>query len=279
MKMILRRVTASDAREAADFLDGRTLVLRWLVAFLRNYTRLPDEEEHNWSIWRGDRVDPPGLACVAAHFFHNGTTYLAADPDADGEALEDLLDAELLPEKVLGDEALLTRWRREHRWLEERASAWRRILVLGSTEGGAEPAGFRAAVARDLPVLEEFGGLLEVESGEEHARDFATLIQHGLVFVLEREGRIGGFVRSNFSDGRHVHAGGLYVHPLYRGKGFGTALARGLAARVASTSGVRVILDAYEDNERAVRAYRRAGYEILGAGLEGRFDEGSWQGG
>ena len=36
------------AAEAADFLDDRTMVLRWLVAFLRHYDKIPEESLSSW---------------------------------------------------------------------------------------------------------------------------------------------------------------------------------------------------------------------------------------
>lgn len=281
MRMILRRITAADAREAAEFLNSRTLVLRWLVAFFQHFGALPDDEEPYWSLWRGDACDDAGLQCVAAHFYQNGTTYVCADAGADLSSIEDLLDEELLPEKLVGDASLLERWRSESPGLEARASEWKEIIVLESPTSAAQPAApteFRIATPADLPVLLEYGRLLETEIGAAYASDFESLVEHGLVFVAEAGGCVQGFVRSNFSDGRFVHAGGLYVHPLYRGKGVGALLAAGLAAQSWKDLGARVVLDAYSENRVAVKAYEQAGYSRIGLGLEARFEDGAWEG-
>lgn len=281
MKMILRRIAAADAKEVAGFLDSRALVLRWLVAFFQHFEELPSEEERYWSLWRGDACDATGLQSVVAHFFQSGTTYVCAEPTADLPTLEDLFDEELLPEKVVGEAGLLDRWRVGFPGFTARASDWKEITVLESTlEPGcrAEPPGFRGATLSDLPALEQYGQLLEAELEQEFARDFRSLVEHGLVFVVEEGGRLKGYVRSNFSDGRYVHAGGLYVHPLYRKSGVGRSLARGLAVRALGELGARVILDAYAENMAAVRAYEHAGYACVGHGLEARFGDGAWRG-
>lgn len=281
MSLSLRHLTAAEASEAADFLDSRTMVLRWLVALFRHFAALPPGEECCWSLWRGDAMgSPPLIRAVVAHFFQNGTTYLAADDSADLGAVEALLDEELLPEKIVADSATLERWRDASPAFSRLVSRWRGLQVLRSGAGGemTVPQGFRLATPGDLPVLGAFGHLLDVELGGFCGHDFASLVQHQLVFVVEREARLQGFVRSNFSDGRYVHAGGLYVHPLYRGRGVGRALAAGLAASVRRIPGVEVLLDAHADNRAALRAYEAAGYVLAGEGLEACFDEGVWQG-
>jgi len=280
MKMNLRRITAKDAREAADFLDSQTITLRWLVAFFQHFDELPEEEQSYWSLWRGDAGGGQGLQCIAAHFFQNGTTYVAACPGIDLDPFEALLEEELVPEKLVGDSSTIESWREASTQLAPRVARWRVINVLRSrvTSGLGEPAGFRLASRSDIPVLEEYERLLETELQEEHARDFESLVEHNMVFVVEREGRTQGFVRSNFSDGRFVHAGGLYVHPLYRRKGVGRELASGIAVRVRRTLGVDVILDVYEENTAARHAYESAGYERAGAGLEAQFEDGAWGG-
>ena len=281
MRMILRRITAADAPAAGEFLESRTLVLRWLVAFFQHFRALPAEEEPYWSLWRGDGFGADGIQCVAAHFFQTATTYVCAEPTCDLSTIEDLLDEELLPEKVVGDRATLDRWRAERPSFANRVSEWKDIVVLENRSCEEMPGGtplFRRATTADLPVLEQYGHLLETEVGEEVPGDFESLIEHGLLFVAEDGGCVKGYVRSNFSDGRFVHAGGLYVHPLYRGKGVGSALARGLAAQVRRETGACVLLDAYGENLAALKAYERAGFLRVGSGLEARFEEGVWEG-
>ena len=107
-------------------------------------------------------------------------------------------------------------------------------------------------------------------------KHFESLVEGGLVFVIEEDRRVKGYVRSNLSDGRYVHGGGLFVHPLYRGKGIGRALALGLALRVRADSGAALVLDVNRENEAAARAYRAVGFRKQGAGLEVRFPHRAW---
>ena len=292
VSLYLRRIVSADREPVAGFLDERTTVLRWLVAFFRHLDDLPEEEEPYWNLWRDDAgrgtggggtCDPPRL--VAAHFFRTATSYVCADLGANPgtvlRSLEHLLEEDLLPERLVGDGELMERWRAASPAFFERASGFEAIDVLvsgGDAAHGGEPSGFRAAQRGDLPILDEYGRLHAAESREEFLGEYESLVEHGLVFVLEEEGTVKGLVRSNLSDGRYVHAGGLFVHPLYRGKGVGRALARGLAARVRAAGGSAVILDAYRKNESALRAYLAAGYREIGTGLEARFDEGAWGG-
>jgi ribosomal protein S18 acetylase RimI-like enzyme len=84
-------------------------------------------------------------------------------------------------------------------------------------------------------------------------------------------------IRSNLSDGRFVHAGGLYVLPDERGRGAGRGLALGLAREVERVPGAVALLDCDARNESALRAYRAAGYRKVGEGLEVRFPEEAWR--
>ncbi|HVR75966.1 MAG TPA: GNAT family N-acetyltransferase [Planctomycetota bacterium] len=274
--MHLRRITAGDRDLVVGFLDRQTMALRWLVAFFRHRDLLPGEEEESWSLWRDEGPELEPISFVAAHFFHTATTYVCASEGVESSAMEVLCEEELLPERVVGDATPLQEWRDASPAFRARETGLREIEVLASGGGEEAQAGFRAAFDADIPVLEEMARLHAAESGEEFHRDFESLVEHGLVFVIEEGGRVKGYVRSNFSDGRFVHAGGLYVHPLYRRKGLGRALARGLSRHVREKDGVPVVLDVYRENGAALKTYGRAGFRKIGAGLEVRFDERAW---
>ncbi|MGZ8216472.1 GNAT family N-acetyltransferase [Methylomagnum sp.] len=83
---------------------------------------------------------------------------------------------------------------------------------------------------------------------------------------IEAGGRAIGFLAYRVeSDGPRLRLGKLYVLPEYQGRGVGAwALARVKA--IAGALGVREIyLYVFRRNERAVRAYRRAGFVIARA--------------
>jgi len=280
--VFLRRIAPADHGAIAAFLDERTLALRWLVGFFRRQDLFPEEESERWSLWCG--VDAEGkLSCVAAHFFPLATTYLAAEAGAaDLSGLGALLEEELLPERIVGDSGAMAALRGALPEVFERAAGERRTFVLaymadaGASSAGAEGT-FRAAMPSDLGILEEYGRLFAAETGDDPGFDFETLVEHGLVFVVEREGKIAGLIRSNVSDGKYVHAGMLYVHPRWRSRGVGRELARGLGEWIREREAATAILDVREDNPAALRAYEAAGYGRVGEGLELLMDEEAWR--
>jgi GNAT superfamily N-acetyltransferase len=273
----LRRITPRDHERIAAFLDGRTMILRWLVAFFRCQNVFPEEEREHWSlsVEVADRDARP--VCVVAHFFPTATTYLAVAEGADVGAVESLLAEDLLPERIVGDTGDMERLRVSLPGLFEKAEKVVDLDVLAFEGAAKAPSGFRPATMADKETLEEYARLFSIESGEEMPADFDSLIEGRLVFVHEEGGKVQGVVRSNLSDGKYIHAGGLYVHPRYRGKGVGRALAAGIGVWVREHEGAVAILDVDRDNAPAVRAYDVAGYRKVGEGLELKMAEGSWR--
>lgn len=274
--MKLRRIQPADSESVADFLDSGPLIHRWLVAFFRHQDVFPEEEEPFWSLWWGGQEEDGPPSCVVAHFFQTATTYVCAAADCELAPIERLCREELLPERIVGSLEHVGQWRDASPGFFERASGFTDIDVMVFEGGGDAPPNFRVGTEDDLASLEAYGELYAAESGDEFIRDFESLVEAELVFVVEEEGRLEGYVRSNLSDGRYVHGGGLFVHPLYRGKGVGRALALGLGLRVRADSGVTLILDVNRENEAAARAYRAAGFRKKGEGLEVRFPERAW---
>ena len=281
--VFLRRIAPGDHGAIAAFLDDRTLALRWLVAFFRRQDLFPEEESERWSLWCGVEGEE-NLSCVAAHFFPLATTYLAVEAGAaDPSGLGALLEEELLPERIVGDTGTMEALRGALPDVFERAVGERRTFILAwtasdraSSDARAEGT-FRAAARADLGILEEYGRLFAAETGDDPGFDFETLVEHGLVFVVEREGKVAGLIRSNVSDGKYVHAGMLYVHPRWRFRGVGRELARGLGEWIRDREGATAILDVREDNPAALRAYEAAGYGKVGEGLELLMDEEAWR--
>lgn len=81
-------------------------------------------------------------------------------------------------------------------------------------------------------------------------------------WIESRENRIGFLAYRVETDRRRLHLAKLYLLPEYQGQGIGAeALARMQA--VAARTGLREIyLYVFRKNEKAVRAYRRAGFVI-----------------
>ena len=87
-------------------------------------------------------------------------------------------------------------------------------------------------------------------------------------FVFEEEGNLAGYAMvaksySTEAGGKCIWVEDLYLSPAYRGKGAGTAFLTFIAQRYAGQA-VRLRLEAEPENDRAIRTYRSAGYEILG---------------
>jgi ribosomal protein S18 acetylase RimI-like enzyme len=237
----------------------------------------PEEEEPFWSLWWGARQEGGPPSCVVAHFFQTATSYVYAGPDCELAEVEPLLREELLPERLVGSLEQMGKWREASPGFFERASGCMDMDVMVYEGEGEAPPNFRAGTEKDLACLDAYGQLYAAETEDEFVRDFESLLEAGLVFVIEEEGLLLGYVRSNLSDGRYVHGGGLFVHPKHRGKGVGRALALGLGLRVRADSGATLILDVNCENEAAAWVYRAAGFRKKGAGLEVRFPDGAWK--
>lgn len=274
----LTTLKPAEAFAAADFLDSRTWILRWLVALLRHYEEMPEDAMAYWRLlW--DR----GREGLLAHFFHNGTTYIFGQEAFDWAAAAGICTTDFLPERIIGDRGVVERWRAQVPELFEGAQSTHELDVLALDPEARElprtaPEGFRVANAEERSLLEEYERLHCQEVGLEPVEvDFKSLIENQMAFVVEDRGQVAGCVRSNLSDGRYVHVGGLYVHPRHRGRRLGQRLAVGVAWWVQKHDRAKALLDAYADNTAALRIYEQAGYCKVGEGLEVRFGESTWQ--
>ena len=275
---MLERVGPAEAAGAAEFVGRTSLALRWLVAFLQHLSGLPEESQAYWSLWQEGRSGRPECRAVLAHSFARGTSYLSATADLDPGEVEPLLRDELLPERLVGDAEGLEAWERRSKGFFRRARRRDELVVLALPPGPAaaarDPGGaFRAARPADEPRLRELERLYAGEMGEEEPdSDLGTLIRSDLVFAIEAGGEVAGMVRSNVSDGRYVHLGGLYVHPDHRRSGLGAGILAGLAARL-HRSGLTALLDTSRANAPAIGASKAAGYREVGRGLTYVFPE------
>ena len=86
-------------------------------------------------------------------------------------------------------------------------------------------------------------------------------------FVVEREGRIQGFYRTVRQEGRARHVaslGPLAVAPEARGSGLARSMLETAIARLHAEGVVRVELMLEADNPRALKFYRKLGFELEG---------------
>lgn len=272
---------SESASRAADFLEGRSMTLRWLVAFLRHIDRIPPESLSNWRLyWR----DEPGASCVLAHSFRNGTTYVCAEDGFDFESLRSMFHEDLLPERIVVDRNTAEAWRGSSpdmldsagRSLELQVLAKPRDAGMGA-DADASGGSFRTARADEAGALRQLEEMYCREVGLEEIRDFDSLIEAGLVYVVEVDYKLAGYVCANLSDGKYVHVSGLYVAPAHRGSRLGRLLATEIARRIADEHGAEALVDVYSDNAPAIRTYLKAGYVVVGEGLEARYHSDMWR--
>jgi ribosomal protein S18 acetylase RimI-like enzyme len=284
---MIRPVTLSEIPRLADFLDRRTLANRWLVAFFRHFPEIPPESAPYWGLWTetGGSGNDPASPCTAllAHHFRTSASYVVLDEGFDSKGIEALLGEEVLPEMLIGDGPEIREWESRSPEFFARAVGREELAVLefrAPQSVIAQPGcpGFRPARGADEPLLREFEALYARELGEEEVEsDIGSLIARELSFVIEEDGQVAGTMRSNLSDGRYVHVGGLYIHPRFRGRGLGTRLLAGLCERIQRSEAVSVILTADRANRPAMAVYDSVGFREIGSGLLLRFTEDAWR--
>lgn len=140
----------------------------------------------------------------------------------------------------------------------------------------------REATEEDLKILLEFEqGIVFAErpfnstliDGEIHYYDLLQLIksEEALVLVTEEKNEIiaSGYTRikktendySNFDE--YAYLGFMYVKTEHRGKGVNKLILDELIGWAKSKNISEVRLDVYSQNESAVKAYEKAGFESL----------------
>lgn len=91
----------------------------------------------------------------------------------------------------------------------------------------------------------------------------------GRVWLLTEQNRMIGYVAVTFSysiefRGLGAYIDELYLRSAYRGQGIGTQTLRFVEQFCRSLNISSVALSVHEDNERAQRVYRKAGYDDRG---------------
>ncbi|PQA92436.1 GNAT family N-acetyltransferase [Chryseobacterium shigense] len=140
----------------------------------------------------------------------------------------------------------------------------------------------RVATEQDLEILLEFEqGIVTAErpfnstlkDGEIHYYDLLHLVQSqdSLVLVTEENNEIiaSGYAKikrpeNNYSNfDTYAYLGFMYVKPEHRGKGVNKLILDELISWAKSKDIHEIRLDVYAQNESAVKAYEKAGFESL----------------
>lgn len=140
----------------------------------------------------------------------------------------------------------------------------------------------REATEKDLEILLTFEqGIVTAErpfnstlkDGEIHYYDLSEFIQSpdAILIVAEEDNEIVGsgyaLIKKSEKDynnfENYAYLGFMYVKPEYRGKGINKVITDELVGWSKSKGISEVRLDVYAQNESAIKAYEKAGFEPL----------------
>jgi len=98
--------------------------------------------------------------------------------------------------------------------------------------------------------------------GDDEATIARTLAQGGQFLILEADGQVAGTSWLT-DDGRRIYLHHFGILPAYQGRGWSHPLLEASLAWVKS-KGMQVKLEVHRENHRALRLYRKRGFEPLG---------------
>ena len=147
----------------------------------------------------------------------------------------------------------------------------------------------RPLVSGDAPRLAEILGTPEVArwwTGYDLARvesEFLVAEPNVVVYGIELDGRLIGLIQSTEEpepDFRHASID-LFLDPAAQGRGLGPDAIRALARHLIEHDGHhRLTIDPAADNEQAIRAYTKVGFQPVGRLRQyQRFPDGGWRDG
>lgn len=103
--------------------------------------------------------------------------------------------------------------------------------------------------------------------GVDVAEDWFEGDEHDWHWVIEVDGEVAGSIQTaEETDPDYRHAGiDLFLGPAFQGRGLGTDALRTLARWLIDVRGHhRLTIDPSAANERAIRAYGRVGFQVVG---------------
>lgn len=130
-------------------------------------------------------------------------------------------------------------------------------------------------VLRLLPSVIDGTMAIPSERLEGAQRRLASLGPDDHTFVAVVDGQIVGMAGLHVESGKRRHTGslGMMVHDQFQGRGIGRELLEALLHVADNFLGlIRVELEVYPDNERAIRLYESSGFE-----REGRKRKAVWR--
>ncbi|MBV8430407.1 MAG: GNAT family N-acetyltransferase [Solirubrobacterales bacterium] len=124
------------------------------------------------------------------------------------------------------------------------------------------------AWAEQIKAVADEGRWIATESDrptEAIAERFRAAVQEDhILFVLESKGQIVGGIGIEPTGIEGVNSLGMSILQDYRGHGWGRRLVEAALAEARSRGVVKVVLEVWPDNGRAISLYARTGFEIEG---------------
>jgi L-phenylalanine/L-methionine N-acetyltransferase len=96
---------------------------------------------------------------------------------------------------------------------------------------------------------------------------FNELLEKDIIYIFEEEGKAVGmfkFIPLLHRNSHMAYLGGVAIHPVYSGKGYGNKMMEEIIALGKQLGLVRIELSTATINNKAIRLYEKAGFEKEG---------------
>ena len=109
--------------------------------------------------------------------------------------------------------------------------------------------------------------LYEMMSKNEFQPIFNALLNEQVLYLYLNEGEVIGMcklIRQKYRCDHVMYLGGLAIHPLHAGKGFGIKIIQEIVDLCSDMEILRIELSVAEHNTRAIKLYEKSGFEKEG---------------
>ena len=133
---------------------------------------------------------------------------------------------------------------------------------------------YKRVTIKDIPsliVMEKTMEGSKIYSAMVKECEWEEAIQDGLVYVLEKEGKIIGNATYEIKSQDHVYISGLLILPEFQSKGLGKEVMQDILQEIGNVA--RIDLVTHPDNIKAIRLYESFGF-VVESRKENYFDDG-----
>ena len=133
---------------------------------------------------------------------------------------------------------------------------------------------YKQATKEDIPsliVMEKTMEGSKIYSAMVKEYEWEEAMQDGLVYVLEKEGRIIGNATYEIKSQDYVYISGLLILPEFQSKGLGKEVMQDILQEIGHVA--RIDLVTHPDNVKAIRLYESFGF-IIESRKENYFGDG-----